>query len=174
MDLKGGLEAWKKELVSNWFGMNVLRTNMMISSEDAGKVTEKGKLPSVVYRKGVGSNSIFCQFCRCWVHKICSSIRGKLKENSKVKCLTYANQHTGMAEDFLGIELNGQCIEIVEKFCYHGDTTGPTGGAVDSVITRIRSGSGKFRNLVSLFASRGLPIGAKGRLYSAHKYSIML
>ena len=41
----------------------------MISGENGGKITVEGKFPGVVCRKGVGSNSILCQFCRCWVHK---------------------------------------------------------------------------------------------------------
>ena len=34
------------------------------------------------------------------------------------------NQQTEEAEDFPGIELNDQSLEIVEKCCYHGDTIG--------------------------------------------------
>ena len=75
-----------------------------------------------------------------------------------------------MAEDFPGIEL--KYLENVEKFCYVGDTKGPTRGVVNSVITWIRSGSSKFRNLESFLVRRGLPLGAKGRSYSAHEHSI--
>ena len=41
------------------------------------------------------------------MHKRCSSIRGKLKEDSKFKCQTCGNQQTDVAEDCPGIELNG-------------------------------------------------------------------
>ena len=51
-----------------------MKTKMMIGSENAEKVTIEGKFPCSVYRKVVGSNPILCQF---------SSIRGKLKEDSK-------------------------------------------------------------------------------------------
>ena len=47
------------------------------------KVTIEGRFPCAVCRNGVESNSTLCQFCRCWVHKRCSGIRGKLKEDSK-------------------------------------------------------------------------------------------
>ena len=50
--------------------------------------------------------------------------------------------------------------------CYPDDTKGVRGDAVDSIITRIRSGRSKFRDLVPLLASKGLPLGAKDRLYS--------
>ena len=49
----------------------------MISSENAGKVTIEGKFPSAVCRKGEGSNSILCQFRKCWVHKRSNGIRSK-------------------------------------------------------------------------------------------------
>ena len=43
------------------------RQKMSIGSESAGKITVEGKCPCVVYRKGVDSNSIYWQFCKCWV-----------------------------------------------------------------------------------------------------------
>ena len=89
----------------------------MISSENAAKITDKGKFPCVVSREGICSNSI-----RCWVHKRCSGIRSKLKEDSKFKCQTYANQQRDIADDCLGMKLSGHSLEIVEKFCYLADT----------------------------------------------------
>ena len=59
--------------------VNIKETKMIISSHNSGKVTEERKFIFVVCREGVGSNSIFCQFCWCWVHKIFVDIRGKLK-----------------------------------------------------------------------------------------------
>ena len=69
-----------------------------------------------------------------------------------------------MAQDCSGI-LNDHSLEIVGK-SYLGETNGATWGATDSVITRIKSGWTKSRDLVPLLASRGLPLGAKGRLES--------
>ena len=134
---------------------------MVISSETAGKVTVGYcywlllLMVTAVCRKGIGSSSIFSQFCRCWVYKKCSVIRGKLKKDCKFKCQTCANQQTDIGEDFSGKELNGQSLEIVEKFCYLSELSQRS--AVDSVITRIRSGWNKFRDLVlsqSRFALR--------------------
>ena len=101
----------------------VNKTKMMITSK-IWKVTLEGKFPCAVFRKVLGSNSILCQFCRCWVHKRCSFIKAKQNDNSKFKYQTCTNQETYMAKDCAGMELNGQFFEIAEKFCYIGDTKG--------------------------------------------------
>ena len=88
---------------SKW---NFKRTKIMTCSENAVKVTEEDKLPGAVCRKGVGSNSIPCQFCRCLVSNRCSGIRSNLKENWNFKCKICLNQQTDMPEAFPGIELN--------------------------------------------------------------------
>ena len=112
--------------------VNVKKTKIMISRENAGKVKREGFL--VLF--GIDSCSILSRFCRCWVHKRCSGIRGKLEEDTKFKC---ANQQTDIAEECLGIELNGQSLEIEEEFCYLGDIIGARGNAGTEV--EIRSGS---------------------------------
>ena len=43
-----------------------------------------------------------------------------------------------------------------------------------TIILIMRSGWYKFRDLLLLLPSRGLPLGAKGRLYSACVLSVML
>ena len=73
-NLKGRVEAWKGALESKGLTVNVKKTTMMISSENAGNATIAGKFPCAVCRKGVGINSILCQFCRHWVHERCSGI----------------------------------------------------------------------------------------------------
>ena len=78
-----------------------------------------------------------------------------------------------ISENSAGIELSDQSLKIVEKF-YLDDTIGVRGGAFNSVITRIRNEWCKFRDLVTLLATRGLPLGEKGRLYSACARSVML
>ena len=113
-------------------GINVKKTKLMINSENAGKVTMEIKLSCVGCRKGLGTNFILCQFCRCWLHKKCSRIRGKLKEDRKFKHQTRANQLADI-ENCTGIELNVQSPEIVKNFCYIGDSIGARRDVFDSV-----------------------------------------
>ena len=83
-----------------------------------------------------------------WVHRKCSGIRGKLKEDSLFKYQTCANQQTNIAEDCPGIELNGRSLEIVEKFFCLSDTIEAREVAIDNGITRIRSGWCRLRDLM--------------------------
>ena len=105
--LKGKLETWKRVLESKWLRVNVKKTKMMIRSKNAVKVTIDGKFPCAVYRKGLGSNFILCQFCRCWLHKRCSGFKGKLRDDSKFEYQVSANQQTYIPDD---------CPDIVENF----------------------------------------------------------
>ena len=101
--LKGGLEA------------NVSKKKKMIRIENAGKVTEEGNFLCAVSSKDVGSNSILCQFSRWWVQKRCSNMRDILKENSRFKCHTCANQQTDILEECPGIKLNSKVIKYLKE-----------------------------------------------------------
>ena len=96
-----------------------------------------------------------------YLEKLCQNVK------KKGKFQTCPNQQRETAEDFPGI------VEIMEEVCYHGNLIGARVGTVDSAITRIRSEWSKCRDLVLFFASRGLSLGAEGRLYSAYG-SVML
>ena len=66
---KGILETSKGALESKGLRVNVELTKTIISSENDGKNTVKEKFLCAASRKGAGSNSILCQFCRYWVNK---------------------------------------------------------------------------------------------------------
>ena len=55
--LERRIEVWKVALKPKGLRVN-LKTKLMISCENARKVTEEGKFTCAVCRKGLGSNSI--------------------------------------------------------------------------------------------------------------------
>ena len=67
--LKGKLKALAGALESKRLRVNVAKTKMMISSEKARKVRKEWKFPLAACRKVIGSGSILCQFCNCWIYK---------------------------------------------------------------------------------------------------------
>lgn len=140
----------------------------MISIEEYWKSYSRRQVTLFCLQKGLGTNSILCYFCRCWVHKRYGANRANLKEESKFVCQANANQQIDTAKDCPGRELNRLSLEFAEKK-FLGATTGAVGGTIHSVIAR-----NKFRDLVSLLTSRGLLLGAKCRLYSAYIFSVIL
>ena len=84
-------EACKRGLESKELRVNVKKRKTIISGENAGKVTGEGKLPCAACRKCIGSTSIVYNCRRCWLHKKCNGLTGKLKKDSKLKCQTYKN-----------------------------------------------------------------------------------
>ena len=51
-DLKGRLEVWRRALESKRLRVNVKKTKMIISSQNAGKVKIEGKFSCAVCRRG--------------------------------------------------------------------------------------------------------------------------
>ena len=58
---RGRVEAWKGVLEPT---VKMPKRKTMVSTRNYGKIVEEGKFLSAVCRKGVGSNSILCPFCR--------------------------------------------------------------------------------------------------------------
>ena len=146
----------------------------MISGSEIGKNRDEGRYLCAVCRKGVGNNSIYCKVCKLCVHKHCSGIKGRLKTDQEFKCNSCAQGECVTAEESVVVNCDGQCLDIVEKFCYLGDTIGARGSVEDSVTARIKSGWNKFRELLPLLASRGLPLVSKGKVFQACVRSVML
>lgn len=89
--------------------------------------------------------------CKCWIHKRCNEIRGRLKQDNKIKCWISPSHDTDASEErpialdefndqlkFKDQELNHQSFEI-EKLFYFGDIIGARRFAVDNVFPRLRN-----------------------------------
>ena len=65
-------------------------------------------------------------------------------------------------------------LDVVDSFCYLGDTIGAGGGCDLSVITRIRSAWCKFRELLPILTSRTLSYITRGQIYSRYIRTVLL
>ena len=65
-------------------------------------------------------------------------------------------------------------LEVLDKFCYLGDTLSVDGDADAVVEARIRIGWNKFRQLVPLLTNRDVSLIRRRRLYSSFVRSSML
>ena len=122
-NLEGRQETGEGELEPKGLRLYVKKTTMIVSTANIGKIREEIKFPCAVSRRGAETNSMIWQFCKYWVHKRCSGIKGKLKEDGEFRCQTYTNEQTVKAQDRTCLWLNGQSLEILEKFCYLDEAT---------------------------------------------------
>ena len=63
--------------------VNMGKTKIMICSKNHHLLKDSGKHPCGVCRKGVGSNSIYCDGCQSRIHKKFSGFKGRLKADPK-------------------------------------------------------------------------------------------
>ena len=105
----------------------------MLSSEN---LRDSGAFPCSVCRKGVGVNSVFCSICFHWVHKRCSGLTERLKDQVYV-CPRFLNLAPPL--DYRPIKkvtVGNATMDVEPKFCYLGDMLFASGGYKLVVITR--------------------------------------
>jgi len=71
----------------------------------------------------------------------------------------------------IGVNAN---LELVDKFCYLGDTLRVDGDADTALEARIRIGWNKLRQIVPLLTNKDISLIMRGRLYSSCVQSSML
>ena len=74
------LLTWKEAMEKKGLRVNAGKTKIMICSTGLDLLQSSGEFPCAVCRTGVGSNSIFCNGCKHWVHKKCSGFK-RLKKD---------------------------------------------------------------------------------------------
>ena len=156
--------------------VNMGKTKIMVSGVNLQTLKDSGKYSCSVCRKCVGSNYIYCAGCSHWVHKKCSGVIGSLKSNTDYRC----SRCKGTAHPIDGrphnelLLMQDKKLDFVDSFCYLGDTIGAGGGCDLSVITRIRSAWGKFRELLPILTSRALSYITRGQIYSMYIRTVLL
>ena len=83
------MERKKKKLEAKGLRANMKKTKIMICGKNLHSFKDSGKHSCGVCRKGVGSNSMFCDGCQSWIHKKCSAFKGKLKADPMRRCKRY-------------------------------------------------------------------------------------
>ena len=69
------LLTWKEAMEKKGLRVNAGKTKIMICCTGLDLLQSSGEFPCADCRTGVGSNSIFCNGCKHWVHKKCSGAR---------------------------------------------------------------------------------------------------
>ena len=137
----------------------------MICSKNLHSLKDSRKHPCRVFRKGFGSNSIFCDVCQSWIHKKCSDFKGRLKADHKYRCeigMRLFRLVDGRSKKHVTLE--GIQLDVVELLCYLGHEIYPGGGGELATIGRTRAAWRKFRELLPLLTSTTTSLARFGKL----------
>ena len=165
--LKDKIRVWKEGMEARGLKVNVAKTKVMKCHVNAVRKEKSGKYPCGMCNKGVGRNSIFCKGCGRWIHKRCSGVTGKLRENVNYRCANCAVDKVGSVdvEEKEVVLEDGSRFECVYNFCYLGDMIGAAGGVGEASTSRVRCAWGKFRELSQILTKKGVPLKQKGQFY---------
>ena len=139
--------------------VNAGKTKIMICGMGLDLLQSSGEFPCTVCRTGVGSNSIFCNGCKHWVHKKCSGLK-RLKKDPDYRC----TQCQGTARPLDGrpqkeVQVGPDKLEV---------------GCELSTTTRMKTAWKKFKDLLPVLSSRHLSFKTCGCVYSSCVRSAML
>ena len=143
----GRLLTWKEAMEEKGLRVNKGKIKIMICGRDLDLLQSSGKFPCAVCRTGVGSNSIFCNGCKHWVHKKCSGLK-RLTKDPDYRCAPYqgtAHPLDGRPQE--EVQAGHDKLEVVASFCYLGDMLSPAGGCELSTTTRVKTTWKKFKEL---------------------------
>ena len=148
----------------------------MICGTGLDLMQSSGEFPCAVCRTGVGSNSIFCNGCKHWVHKKCSGLK-PLKKDPDYRCTPSqgtAHPLDGRPQNEVQVRPTCNKLEVVASFCYLGDMLSAAGGFELSTTTRVKTAWKKFKDLLPVFSSRHLSFKTHRPVYSSCVQSAML
>ena len=140
---------------------------IMICGMGLDLLQSSSEFPCAVCPTGVGSNSIFCNSCKHWVHKKCSALK-RLTKDPDYRC----TQCQGSARPLDGkpqreVQIGPDKLEVVASFCYLGDMLSAADGCELSTTTHVKTAWKKFKELLPVLSSCHLSFKTYGRVYSS-------
>ena len=168
------LLTWKEAMEKKGLRVNEGKTKILICGTGLDLLQSSGEFPCAICHTGVGSNSIFCNGCKHWVHKKCSGLKG-LKKDPDYRC----TRCQGTARPLDGrpqkeVQVGPNKLEVVASFCYLGDMLSAAGGCELSTTTRVKTAWKKFKDLLPVLSSHHLSFKTRGRVYTSCVRSAML
>ena len=164
------LEAMEKKGLR----VNAGKKKIMIWGTGLDLLQSSGEFPCAVCRTGVGSNSIFCNGCKHWVHKKCSGLKHLTKDPDYRCTRCQGTAHPLDSRPQREIQVEPDKLEMVASFCYLGDMLSAAGGCELSTTTHVKTAWKKFKELLPVPSSRHLSFKTHGRVYSSCVRSAML
>ena len=133
--------------------VNAGKTKIMICSMGLDLLQSSGTFPCAVCCTGVGSNSIFCNGCKHWVHKKCSGLKRSTKDLDYrfTWCQGTARPLNGRPQK--EVKVRPDKLEVVASFCYLGEMLSAAGGCELSTTTSVKTARKKFKELLPVLSS---------------------
>ena len=125
------LLTWKEAMEKKGLRVIAGKTKIMICGMGLDLLQSSGEFPCTVCHTGVGSNRIFCNGCKHWVHKKCSGLKRLTKDPDytvRGNCMPLGWQTTEGSP-------RPDKLEVVASFCYLGDMLLAAGGCELSTTT---------------------------------------
>ena len=101
--------------------VNMNKTKVMISGEWQQVMQKAVRWPCGVCGRGIGNKSIQCTSFQKWVHTNCGIKGSMCKVMKTFVCRCCMNPVTGKECTSVDIDVNAN-LELVDKFCYLGDS----------------------------------------------------
>ena len=107
--------------------VNAGKTKIMICGTGLDLLQSSGEFPCAVWHSGVGSDSIFCNSCKHWVHKKCSGLKW-LTKDPDYRCTWSQAARPLDGRPQREVQVRPDKLEVVASFCYLGDMLSAAGG----------------------------------------------
>ena len=154
--------------------VNAEMTTIMICVMGLDLLQSSGEFPCAICPTGVGSNSIFCNGCKHWVHKKCSWLKCLTKDPDYRCTLCQGNASPLDSRPQKEVQIGPDKLEMVALFCYLGDMLSAANGCELSTTTRVKTTCKKFKALLPVLSSCHLSFKTHGHMYSSCVRSHML
>ena len=133
------LLTWKEAMEKKGLRVNAGNTKIMTCGTGLDLLQNSGEFPFTVCRTRVGSNSIFCNGCKHWVHKKCSGLKC-LKKDPDYRC-TWCQGTAGPSDGrpLNEVQVGPDKLEVEASFWYLGDMLSVAGGCELPTITHVKT-----------------------------------
>ena len=111
--------------------------------------------------KAFSKNSIYCNYCKHWVHQCCTNLR-VLREDPNFKCQRCRGDSDPLHPQLDNIEINNDEFEEIKFFCCLGDATDQTASCFGATTACIRSAWTNFLDLLPILTNKIITLQHSG------------
>ena len=177
MTLVSSLNRLRNVTWGSWLGKRAMEEKRLSKCREdidhdlwyrPGPLQSSGEFPCAVCHTGVGSNIIFWNSCKHWVHKIAES--SSAWQRTLITDVHSARElHAAWTAD---VQDEPMKLGMVASSCYLGDMLSAADGCEHSITTRVKTAWKKFKELLPVLFPP--PLKTHGHVYSSCVQSAML